>query len=394
MAKIRILLFLISVAVVGTIGLVVSLYARGYRFNLNTLKFEPNGILVIKSDPDGARVYINTEFKTATNTTLSISPGTYDIEVKKDGFLPWKKRFTVEKEIVTQATASLFRAAPSLSAETFTGIVNPVASDDYTKIAYVVSPSQGISQDKVGLWVTDTFNLPIGFSREPKRITDGDLSTATFIFSPDNRQILLTTKHGVYLLDTGNFVSQAQRVNISSKKEETMASWKEQKTKKMESLIRNLPDPIPDILARKTSEFQFSPDESMIVYTASASANIPGNLITQLPGSSTQKQERTVQIDKTYVYDIKEDRNFLVADIPITSNSSAIRWFPTSRHLIYAEEGKITIMDYDSTNKQTVYSGSYIAPFAFPFTNSSKLLILTNLGAGSSASNLYSLNLK
>ena len=59
-----------------------------------------------------------------------------------------------------------------------------------------------------------------------------------------------------------------------------------------------------------------------------------------------------------------------------------------------AEEGKIVIMDYDGTNTQTVYSGSYEFPFAFPFGSNEKIIILTNLGGDSSPPNLYSLSLK
>ena len=128
------------------------------------------------------------------------------------------------------------------------------------------------------------------------------------------------------------------------------------------------------------------------------------NLIKQLPGASTQKQERHVQIDHTYVYDIKEDRNFLVTDQEVmldsqqstvsTSLGNALRWMSTSRHLLLAQSGQIIIMDYDGTNRQVVYSGSYVAPSAFPFSNTTKLLILTNLGSPSGSANLYTLTVK
>jgi len=67
---------------------------------------------------------------------------------------------------------------------------------------------------------------------------------------------------------------------------------------------------------------------------------------------------------------------------------------PTSRHLIESLDGKIVIMDYDGTNRQTVFSGNYIAPHAYPYINASKLLILTNLGSDSQTPNLYSLSIK
>lgn len=403
MAKIRVFAFLSTIVIVGVAAYFFSFYARGYRFDPKTFKFQPNGILVIKSEPDGASVYINNELKTATNTTLSLSPGTYDVEVKKDGYFTWYKRMTIQKEIVTSADVSLFKNVPSLSPETFSGAANPVISDDGTKIAFMVLPTKDADTDKIGLWTMDTVSLPLGFSQSPKRITDGDLTGATYIFSPDTRQILLTTSNGIFLLDTGSFTAQAQRVNILSKKDSTLATWQSEINTKNQSLVRSLPPTLSDVLTRKAKAYIFSPDEQMILYTATSEANIPSNLITPLPGSSTQKEERNLVSGHTYVYDTKEDRNFLVTDQDVAIDSeevfngtpsATLRFMPTSRHLILSEPGRITIMDYDGTNRQIVYSGSYISPFAFPFSNTTKILILTNLGAGSSSPNLYTLTVK
>ena len=400
MTKIRVLFFLITLVVVGSMGLFASYYARGYRLNIKTFKFQPNGILVLKSEPDGASVYINGELKTATNASISLSPGTYDVEVRRDGYFSWYKRLTIEKEIVTQATISLFKNAPSLSPVTSSGAVNPVMSEDGSKIAYIVLPSKNIGSEKVGLWTLDTFSLPLGFGSGPKRITDGDLTGAVYVFSPDNRQMLLTISNSVYLLDTGSFTAQNQRVNIASKKDATITSWASEKENRDQILTRNLPPEIIDILTRKSSSFVFSPDGSMILYTASSSGTLPEGLTQPLPGASTQRQERSVQNGHTYIYDIKEDRNFLITDQPITIGNddsakvSALRWMSTSKHLLLAQEGQIVVMDYDGTNRQVIYSGSYFAPSAFPFTNTTKILILTNLGSPSGGANLYTLTVK
>jgi len=381
MTKIRVFIFLLTIVVVAGLGLIASLYARGYRFDVETLRFVPNGLLVVKSNPDGAQVFIDAELKTATNATIPLPPGTYDVEIRKEGYFPWKKRLVIEKEIVTEADASLFKTVPSLSAITYSGVVNPVASEDLTKIAYAVP--------KTGLWVIETVNLPLGFTRNPRRITDGDLTNASWEWSPNGREILLITKTGIFLLDASRFTPQNQRVNIASTKAEILAEWEKERERKLAAQIKNLPKELVDILERKTNSITFSPDETKILYTASGSADLAENLIKPLPGASTQKQERQIKAGKTYVYDIKEDRNFLI------SNSAAtLRWFPTSRHLVLAEEGKIIIMDYDGTNRQEIYSGSYLAPYAFPTVSRERLLILTNLGADSVLPNLYSLSLK
>lgn len=400
MTKIRVIFFLITLIVVGSLGIFATYYARGYKFDLKTFTFLPNGILVLKSEPDGASVYINGELKAATNANISLAPGAYDVEVKKDGYLSWYKRLTIEKEVVTQASVSLFKTVPSLAPVTSFGAVNPVISEDGSKIVFSVLPGKTLTADKVGLWALDTYSLPLGFGTGPKRIADGDMTGATYIFSPDGRQLLLTVSNGIFVIDTGSFTAQKERVNIASQKAEILAGWKTQKDNIDKSLIQNLPPELSDILGRKTSNFIFSPDSNMILYTASSSATLPENLIKPLPGASTQTQERNIVQGRTYVYDIKEDRNFLVTDTPVTINNTdnpketALRWMSSSRHLLMSGPGQIVIVDYDGTNKQTIYSGSYIMPSAFPFSNTSKILILTNLGSADSASNLYTLSVK
>ncbi|KKP30866.1 MAG: Protein kinase, partial [Candidatus Woesebacteria bacterium GW2011_GWE2_31_6] len=361
-------------------GYFVSLIARGYRFDTDSFKFLANGILVIKSEPDGASVYIDGDLKGATNTNIKLAPGSYDVEIKKNGYLTWSKRLTIKKEEVTQITAQFFKVAPSLSPVTFDGAANPVVSDDFSKIAYTNGDS---------LWIMSVSALPIGFPSEPKKITDGVTNDSTYFFSPNSRQILLKTATGTFLLNSNEFTPQNQRVNISIKINETLKEWNLEKTKKEDAQLKNLPQDLVEIFKRRVKTFTFSPDENMVMYVASQSADLRENLIPKLPGSSTQKENRDIKIGKTYIYDIKEDKNFLVSE-----NGTPLYWLPTSKHLIESLEGKIVIMDYDGTNRQVVFSGNYITPHAYPFVNASKLLILTNLGSDSTTANLYSLSIK
>lgn len=436
MAYVRFGLFLLTFIIVGLAVTVASYYARGYRFNPSSGDIEPNGILVLKSVPDSAQIFINGVLKTATDTTIRLAPNTYDVTLKKEGFQDWNKRLTVDKETVTESTAYLFRTAPSLSSITFNGITNLIPNDDLSRIAYVVPASTDpLAADTAGLWVMDVFNLPLGFSRQPRKVSDGDLQDASWVWSPDGTQILLTTKTGVYLLESNTFTPQANRVNVVSTKDQILTSWSTEYETKLNSQIESLlPLEMQDILKRKAKAVVFSPDEKMVMYTASADTSIPENLIPQLPGSSTQKQERAIKTNSTYIYDLEEDRNFLIdgkddnligdwkrflassgvalpqpspivtitgtKKTPTPTSTSvkeikrSIAWFPTSRHVVLAEEDKIVIMDYDGTNKKTIYSGSYIAPHAYPSLTADRLFVLTNLGAANTPANLYSISLR
>ena len=126
--------------IVGIFGVVAILYARGFRLqnNKDTIALGPTGLLVANSDPTGAQVFVEGELKTATDNSISLPPGTYNVTIKKEGFLGWEKDITIEKEAVTQVDAFLVSAAPSLTALTFSGAINPTASEDFSKIAYVV----------------------------------------------------------------------------------------------------------------------------------------------------------------------------------------------------------------------------------------------------------------
>lgn len=405
MTKIRWIITFSTILVVGLAVYFASLYARGYRLDTENGGVSASGIFVIKSVPDGAEVYIDGEFKTATNATINVVPGTYDVKVEKEGFISWEKQITIEKEIVTERTAHLFRFAPSLSAITFNAITDVVPSRDFTKLAYIVPPDPSVPasrDDKAGLWVMEMLNLPLGFSRDPRRITDGPLLGAEVTWSPDGRQIMLTTQNGNFLLNTSDFTPQVQRINIGLRKETILEQWEEEKEKRLTAQVRKLPEEVQELLLEKTSEVNFSPDEDMVLYTASQSAVLDPELITPYPGASTQKQKRDIEPGETYVYDIEEDRNFLIdegSEMTIeggtqTKHTQRLSWFPTSRHLISAKESEITIMDYDGTNRHTVYSGSFIAPHAYPTLSLDRLIILTNLGAGSNMANLYSLGVK
>ena len=395
---------MITVLFITVIGYFMSLYARGYRFDPKTLKFSPSGLLVTKSSPDGAQVFVNGELKTATNANLSLTPGTYDVSIKKEGYFTWNKRLKIEKEVVTQADAHLFRIAPSLSTVTFSGAEKPVASEDLGKIAYSVpATGENLSEDKEGLWLIETFNLPLGFSREPKRITDGDLKDASWRFSPDGREILLENASGKYLLESGVFTPQAKRINIAATLDKTLEEWEKERAARLKAQLRGLPEKLVEMLTNATESVVFSPDENKILYKAKADFTLANDLIKPIPGSSSQKQEREVKKGRIYVYDIKEDRNFLISDEQITitnylpnttSDGQALHWFPTSLHLLLAKPDKVIIMDYDGTNRQEVYSGAYSVPNAFPIAATDRILILTNLGANSSLANLYSLGLK
>ena len=85
---------------------------------------------------------------------------------------------------------------------------------------------------------------------------------------------------------------------------------------------------------------------------------------------------RSLVKNNLYIYDKKEDKNFIVDNPEASINP--ILWYSNSKHLIFIEQKKISIVEYDNSNKQIVYSGPFENSF-FTSTTDGKIIVLTNL---------------
>lgn len=406
MVRTRILLFLVSLILVPTLSYFVILFARGYRFQPRSSTIvTPTGLLAANSNPDSAQLFINGSLKTATNSTISLEPGNYDVEIKKDGFAPWKKTLRIDAEIVTRAWATLFPTVPSLRALTFSGATTPSLSPDGTKVAYLLT--EKITSK---LLTIDLSESALGALNRDSRLLSSlpsTLQNPTLTWSPDSKQILLSASPSAYLID----LSPNPLLQPVPKIQTLLDSWAKITSRQETQKLALLPPKLQDLLATSSANLIWSPKENKLMYTATASATIPENLVKQLPGSSTQTQSRVLTPGKIYVYDTEEDRNFLIGEAPPSSPTPEPKnkkttpvllppppvysWFTTSSHLMKVEPGKITLLEYDSQNPVVVYAGPLESVFAAPYPSGKQLVILTNLNpTTSSLSNLYALSLK
>ncbi len=446
----RLLIPLLSAVLVigGTLAAIQ--FAKGYRPDLKSgsVGIKGTGLLVANSFPSGSQVFINGKLTTATDTTLNLPQGEYQIEIKRDGYTPWKKSLILKEELVAQTNATLFPSVPNLKPLTFTGALNPIPSPDGTKIAYFVTSAS--TSTKNGLWLVDLSDHTFSLDKEPRQITrilEPKFNTASITWSPDSREILLSLTSANYLLDSNRFNDAASLQDVTARLPIIFSEWEETLYRKELERLLTLPNELQQIATSSATNLYFSPDEQKLLYTATKAVTIPGDLIPSLPAESTQAEERVLEPGATYVYDLKEDKNFRVLDpspaelgktitekiklvdqpvkVPLFANEASpsshlklqqsltpatiaafnaqysplsvqnIHWFPTSSHLILAEIGRITIMEYDGTNKAVVYSNSFEGNFAYPWPNGSQLLLLTNLNQNADLPpNLYSLNLK
>ena len=413
--RIAISLLTLFVVLGGTIS--ISLLARGYRPDFQEKELKPTGLLVVNSFPKGAQVFINGKLTTATNQTINLPPGEYRVTIKKPGFSSWEKNITLEKEIVTNIDAYLFPLAPDLKALTFSPTLNPLLSPDGTKLIYF-SPHEKenpqvqnatqtatlLPQERGGIWLIDLTEKPLGRSFQPRLLvkTPQDLSLEQIEteWSPDSRQILLTInskdeKSKQYFLlevnQTYDFTLSPLISTTSAQVITILNSWEKQKNQQNKALLKRLPEEMQTLLEEKAVSFSFSPDESKVLYQAGSDFQIKEKLLPhEIIGASTQKEERTVKKNQWYVYDLREDKNFLVLS---NEENTKISWFPTSLHLLLIKEGEVAIEDYDGKVRTTVYAGPFDNGFVFPLPSAKGLLILTSLNNNTDYTpNLYSIN--
>ena len=415
--------------IVGTVAVI--LYGRGYRPvlrpDLTDSTLKPTGLLSATSDPVGSEVYIDGVLRTATNNTINIDPGWYMVTISKEGYISWQKRLRIQGEVVTHIDPFLFPANPSLSPLTTVGIEHPTLSPDGTKIAYVIpltTLQNSTAAKKSGLWVYELSERTLGFNRDQRQIGTNspgfNFSNSTIHWSPDSTQIMVATKSAVRLYNT----NRTDDFEIVASEETVTSEWEAENRLRLRQQLAAFKQPVIDIATSSARILSFSPDESKILYEATATATIPPVLISPLIGTNPTPEERDITPGRIYVYDSREDKNYFVLDkkelpVPTPSpspktqralaspavsatnqllsgkNELPIYWFPTSRHLALALEGKIDILEFDRTNWVTVYSGPFIEGFIAPWPNGSRIIIMTNLNPGVSAlPNLYTVNLR
>src|SRR5260221_7337856 len=153
----------ISVLIIGFLVAVTALViflGSGYRidFGGNGAILSGTGLLVTTSSPNGAQVIINGHLTTATDNTINLAPGEYDVKIFKEGYFAWEKKITIKKEVVSKADALLFPSAPKLENITNVGVLDPTLDPSRTKIAYLVASQ---SAAKNGIYVLDMTSRPI-----------------------------------------------------------------------------------------------------------------------------------------------------------------------------------------------------------------------------------------
>lgn len=421
-------------------------YAKG-NLRLTDQGFvQGTGLLAANSFPTGAEIRIDDRLVSATDDTIYLEPGLYDVEIIKEGYTPWSKQVRIEKELVTQTNAQLFPIAPSLSTLTFTGVTNLQPSPDGEKIIYYSASAS--SEIKNGLYVLGlTSNNNLTLSRGPRQIAQDsvnfDLEEARYIWSPDSTEVMVITPNRTVLLDAGKLNNLDLLPDVGYKQKQILSEWEQEMYQRERQFIAEFPEEIIQIATISAENVYISPDKKRLIYTATAAAQIPEDIVSEaLPSTNATPQVRDLEPNTIYIYDREEDRNYRVAQLATDSAKSTkkllaidafqqnsplltaspssftslqatesaqtannfnsyhspvytntFQWYPDSKHLLYVENNLIKVMEFDGGNRVTLYSGPFANNFVYPSPNAERLIIVTSFSP-ESPMNLYAVELK
>lgn len=454
----RLLIFLATAAFITTGTIVMIRFAKGYRLGKQGT-IQGTGLLAATSFPTGAEVYLDGRLTTATDNTLNLEPGEYQVEIKKDGYHPWSKTMRVEEELVTQTSATLFPTSPSLEPLTYTGALDPIPSPDGNQVVFAVASASAVAKN--GLYVQDLGSSPISLNRSARQIArsnqDYDYTTARYTWSPNGSEILVAFDHGAHVLLAANRYNDLEGLkDVTATLTQILRDWELELAREEQVRTRELPDLFNELTKESVTNLYFSPDGHRLLYQALKDFDLPADLAPSLPASSTQPESRNLHPGGWYVYDLEEDKNFFLADgtlpdtttttpeatsstlvrrkllllddlkaplppIEIESSPSAhrllqtgytrnesialfnaqyspiyvgdLQWFPDSHWLILKTDQSIDFMEYDGTNRVTVYAGPFDNTFVYAWPDSSRLVTLIQFSPDTTP-NLYTIKLK
>ncbi len=372
----RFIVTILTVLTISLIGGIVIFLAKGYTFSPEQKRIVGTGIITVTSKPDAASVFVDGHLTTATDATISsLPPKQYTVKVVKEGFIPWEKQVEVKEGLVTELKVTLFPAIPTIYPLTFSGVEGAILSPDGDKLAYIVP-----SDKKMGVWVwTMAKDQPIAFARssEPHQIAKSsqsiDYTAASLRWSPDSKQVLVTLNNNNYLMNADNFNDEPR--DITPILSGTLKGWEEDVENREQARLATIQDVMVRRTASDSAVIKWSPDETKFMYR-------------NKPLEKKELKGETV-VGGMKVYDLEERKEYSLPD------AKAHLWLPDSQHIILVEEGTVSIAEYDGANKAVIFAGSFHNSFAFPWPDSSRLVIISSFPTPTaSAPNLYGINLK
>lgn len=378
--------FIVTILCVLTATVALFFYAKGYSFNGQNKTLEKTGMISVKSEPDGARVYLDGKLAETTNSSLTnLKGGLYHLKLEKDGYFSWQKDVPVKEEFVTYVDAVLVPLNPELKPLTTNGVKSPVLTKSRDKIIFLTA-----DKDRPGIWSLSLTGNLFELFQGNLNVLAPDQPSAAFSLadklelSPDDQTALITmNKGGFYTLDltASQIIPQA-----TTSAAPAHSTWASLTLKNKQNLAKKYKVPQNMTEAATDPKTIWSPDERRFLYSVESGNELQYHVF-----------------DTTDPLGVGERQDYATLNLPKTQHAKAT-WYSDSKHLIVVTctqenkdqrclTGSIHLIRIDGTNDTQVYSGALSSVDVFPTPDGTKIIILTSFNENSSP-NLYAIILR
>ena len=195
--KTRTVLFSILIILFLMVAPGIVFYSLGYRFNFETKKITQTGAFYFKVFPKSVQIYLTpvkqeetlmkkTDFFFGAAYIENLLPKKYEVEIKKDGFHPWKKTLEIKEKQVTDAkNIVLVPQSPEFSILT-KGMEDFFFSPDEKRVILKES-----NNDSWALKLLELEKNVKSHLINQEDISKDGISIFDLKFSPDSKRVLL-----------------------------------------------------------------------------------------------------------------------------------------------------------------------------------------------------------
>jgi hypothetical protein len=210
--KTRRILFILFILIFLTITPLVISYATGYKFVLGKKVLQKTGMLILDTEPEGAKIYLNEKpqqlffkkyykkeesFITTPAKVKNLLPGEYNVKLELDGYWDWQKKLEIKPGMSTFAEdINLFKK--NLPLLLVSGVVKQLSQSPDNKNFAIITDKE------LSFINLETENII------KELIPDGS-ELSFFSWSPNNKKIIIDST--IYNLDN---LSEKSSINNST----------------------------------------------------------------------------------------------------------------------------------------------------------------------------------
>lgn len=327
------------------------LFTAGYRYNTQTGRFVRTGAMSVSTNPRGTSIYLNGEYtgKNAPHVLKRVIPGTYVVELRRSGFIPWVGKTNV----VSSATA--FVDQPYLLRDDA-----PFLEEEVDHDALWFSPSgeytSGITGSSFNIWrtsqVSPDFSTPATIAHPVSEI-DWSLNE-NYVAVSDGERITVLTSSGTILINDLEiehgrfFFSTVDNSTFFVEESNELVQWNLQTLTRSivtTTINENRVDEI--IVDGRTLEFTYLSEDIAVRDTSSNSATAIALLPTGNYRILEQNRNLLLLEDQNRIILINLDSS---QPIILERTATLVDWDQTSNILAFSNGYEIALLDINSDN--------------------------------------------